>query len=171
MPVPVPPSTCPFVAGPVQVWVGSGTAGALEYLGYTINGVRITERTFITGIPGDENGGDSGPPVDYQKFGDQHFINLELGKYVNSVLVKVASRWNNPTGAAIAVGTLFNCNNYSFRVLLIGPNFTRNYVSCIPMDDIERAPLGSQFTRASLTFVASVSGGVLFNTVDTGLPA
>jgi hypothetical protein len=43
------------VEGPCLVQVNTGSAGALEDLGYSIDGVQVTEETFMSDVPGDQN--------------------------------------------------------------------------------------------------------------------
>ena len=37
------PNICAVVAGPCEVWVDTGTARALEFLGWSLNGITIEE--------------------------------------------------------------------------------------------------------------------------------
>lgn len=168
--MPTPSSIpCNNVAGKVQVWVDTGSAYALEFLGYTINGVEIEEVTFMSNVPSDENGGTEGPPNDVQHMGDLHYIRLEMGQFFDSVLAKIRSRLNTASeGTSITPGTLLRCGGYTYRVLLIGPNYVRNYLACIPRGAI-RMNAGTQFSRAMVEFEAHRhrTSGVLFNQTTT----
>jgi len=56
--------------GATKVYVdhdGSTTSNTYHLLGYTINGVEITHETFMSDVPGDQNGGDEGPPIEFNK--------------------------------------------------------------------------------------------------------
>lgn len=167
MTAPVVTSQCPLVAGPVAIFVDTGAANALEFLGYTIDGVEIEENAFIEGIPSDLSGGTSGPPTDYQWFGRQDRISFELGKFDPAVLAKVSQRNNPAASGTLNVGTLLGCSGQTYRVLLLGDNFTRNYLSCIPIDPHRWAPIGAKFTRVSGSFTANVVSGVIYNTTST----
>ena len=41
-----------------------------ELLGYTRNGADTTKEAYWLDVPGDENGGDDGPPIDVQYLGE-----------------------------------------------------------------------------------------------------
>lgn len=160
---------CNNVAGAVQVWVGTGTSAALEFLGYTINGVEMEELTFMSNVPSDRAGGTEGPPVDVQHMGDLHYIRLELGQFYESILAKIRARLNGATEASSHTpGTLLACGGYYYRLLLWGPNYTRNYLAAIPRGAI-RMNAGTQFSRAMVEFECHRnSSGVLWNTTTTG---
>lgn len=162
-----PPVICPVVAGPCQVWVDTGSARALEFLGWSVNGVTIEQTTFQGEIHSDENGGDQGPPSDYQLFGHQHRISMELSKFQAAVLNKLDGRYNpNVTGAD--VGMLLSCSQATFRLLLKAPNFVRNYPTTIIPDPIELGPVGSNASRARITFIARAAlDGTLWNETTT----
>jgi hypothetical protein len=179
MPIPVPPATCFFSAGPCQVWVNTGADGAMEFLGFSVNGISITENVFMTPIPSDENGGNEGPPADYQLMGRQDEISMELGKFNPLVLARLIVRANPGVNTSInpSVGLLLGCAGKMYRLCLVGcapsdtnPRFIRNYPACVLPAPIQRTPVGSQIMRASVTFLANVQNGVLWNESVTGLP-
>lgn len=148
------PSICAVVAGPAALWVNTGSLYAMEFLGWSLNGLTIEELTFMAPIHTDEQGGEQGPPVDYQILGYQHRITAELAKFQDSVLQKLASRFNLNTSASLrGVGMLARCNSAAFRVLIKAPNFTRNYTSVVMPEPIELSPVGSLATRVRLGFV------------------
>lgn len=161
---------CVNVAGAVAVWVGTGSSAALEFLGYTVNGVEIEEMPFQSNVPSDLAGGTEGPPVDVQHMGDLHYIRLELGQFNDTILAKIRSRLNGVTEASsITPGTLIACSGYYYRVLLQGPNFTRNYLAGIPRGAI-RMNAGTQFSRAMVEFECHrlrSANYVLWNTTTT----
>lgn len=157
------------VAGAVQIKTGTGSASALEVLGYTINGARITENAYFSDVPGDENGGNEGPPIDVQYFGQVDFIRLELSKYDPAVWAKIVPLLKGGTaGSAGTVGTLVFSGSADFRVLLLGSNFTRNYLRCIPRQP-QDINVGSKFSTLVLEFECHKDGsGVLWNTTTSG---
>ena len=53
---------------------GKHISHALETLGYTQNGVQIEEELYTGDVKGDENGGEEGPPIDVQYFGEVHRV-------------------------------------------------------------------------------------------------
>jgi hypothetical protein len=163
------PNICAVVAGPCEVWVDTGTARALEFLGWSLSGVTIEEVAYHAPIHSDENGGPLGPPVDYQLFGHQHRIAMELSKFQDLVLARLDPRYHPDTAAGnVGVGMLLGCATATFRLLLKAPNFVRNYLAAVILDPIELSPVGSQATRARVTFTANVvTGGTLWNTTIT----
>lgn len=158
---------CVNVAGPVGIWVDTGSAHALEHLGWSQDGIQIQEIPFVEGIPGDQNGGNSGPPIDYQLFPGQHRIIIDLNKYSSAVLAKIALRANPAEAVSASVGMLLACSDQLFRVLLYSStgNFIRNYPYCVAIDPID-ANYGSKYTRTQLVFTANTVNGVIWNTTD-----
>ena len=159
-----PTEVCTYVAGALEIWVGTG-ASALEFLGRTVNGVEIEEHPFIGPIASDESGGDQGPPADYQRFGTQHRLTLEMHKFSAAILAKLDIFYNAVTLAPAAqVGSLLVCGTGTFRLLICTSNltsFVRNYPVAFILDPISLAPVGSQATRARLTFTANAVGAAL----------
>ena len=164
------PSICAFVAGPIEIWVDTGASRAAEFLGWSANGVQIEEIGFHSPVVSDENGGDQGVPVDYQFFGRQHRVTCELSKLQKLVLGKVEQRYNaaNIGAGEASVGMLLGCLDVTYRLLLKSTtgNFIRNYLAAVALDPIERSPVGSQYTRARVSFTCNPVAGVLFNTTD-----
>ena len=165
---PAPPSICPFVAGPLQIWVDTGASNALEFLGWTAEGVTITERRLTAPVEADEFGGSKGVPVDYQLFGQQHVITAELAKFQPDVLAKLTRGYNpNVAPGNIGVGMLLVCSAATFRVLLFGRSFVRNYLQTVIEEPIEQSPIGAHYTKARVVFTADPDGDVMYNEVIT----
>jgi hypothetical protein len=163
-----PPPVCAVVAGPVEIWVGTGTSEALEFLGWTVNGVSIQERPFIAPVVSDEYGGSAGPPSDYQLMGVQHRISLELSKYQAGVLAKLDRFYNSiALGSGFAgVGMLMDCGGLTTRLLMRSgpagsPTFIRNYTQTLVIDPVELSPIGAQATRARVNFIVNAKAGVI----------
>lgn len=156
------------VSGALLVKTGTGSASALEDLGYSINGVEIQEDVFTGDVPGDQNGGDQGPPIDIQYFGEVHRISIDLSKYDPAVAAKIQSKYKGGTAGAIGTpGSLFIGATTYYRLLLTGTNFTRNYLGAIP-----RQPMainaGTKFSVQRFVFECHAIGGVLWNTTTSG---
>src|SRR5690554_6659069 len=123
------------VDGPALIRVNTGSEGALETLGYTRDGVQISEQVYTEDVPGDQNGGTSGPPIDIQYFGEFHIVRLELTKWDPTVDAKVASRRLGGTlGTTGTAGSLYSGDSLFFRLLIQPTNRPRNYVAAIPRD-------------------------------------
>lgn len=164
-----PPTICANVAGPLQIWVGTGTAMALEFLGWTINGAEISEQPFIAPLASDDYGGDQGPPSDYQLMGSQHRIGLELLKYQKTVAAKLENFFNSAAlssaSGTAGVGMLLGCTPLTTRVLLLSgdpasPQYVRNYPLALILEPLEYSPIGSQASRLRVNFIVNAKAGV-----------
>lgn len=152
------------VGGACLIRTGTASAAALEDFGYSINGVRIVEIPYYGDVPGDQNGGDEGPPIDVQVFGITHRITAELSYYDATAMADMSLRVLDGTFVS---GDLMLAGTNYFRVLLTAANFTRNYLYCIVREPIE-LNVGTKFTRPTITWEAHYQGGVIWNTTTSG---
>jgi len=91
----------PQVFGPAQVSVGGNA------LGYTRQGADIRNRGFFLDVPGDELGGDQGPPIDVQYLGEIAIVRLEMTKWDETVAASVRTRVSGGSeGVPGTAGTL-----------------------------------------------------------------
>ncbi len=153
------------MAAPVIVNVGGLIFIKVDYgeglktLGHTRNGVQYTEESFWGDVPGDENGGDEGPPVEVQYFGEIHRIRCELTKFDPAVAAKVAGKVAGSTdGTPAASGTLIFASTKYMRVLSTGTApagdvHARNYPFGIPRMPIE-LNAGTKFSTLVVEFEA-----------------
>ncbi len=136
----------------------------LRDLGYTANGVELTFNGYFLNVPGDQNGGDSGPPIDVQYFGETADVRAELTKWDGTAADAIAARIASGTpGTFTAPGVLLFGGGYSFRILIQPTASPINFVRCIP-----RAPIvlnkGTRHSRLVLEFEAHKNdAGVLYN--------
>lgn len=120
-----------FAFGPCNIQVNTGTPSGgntvWENLGYTADGVMIRQEAIELPIPGDENGGQEGAPIDFQHLTEQHFLTCELTKLDEAVLQKINSRFRSgvTAGQTKAPGTLI-ADQY-FSVLLVSDTVTANH--------------------------------------------
>lgn len=151
MTVPSVTAPCFQVPGPVQVWVGTGSAAAMEFFGYTRGGVRITEQAFWDELKSDVSGGERGPMADAQFLGEQHTVDVEMAQYTEAILNKLLLRVN--AGATRVPGMLMNCSGAYFRLALIASNFVRNYTRVLILDPIDHGAVGftSKYPRVNFT--------------------
>jgi len=159
-----PTEVCAVVATPLEIWVGTGAANALEFLGRTANGAQIEEIPFLNPIASDDYGGDAGPPADYQLMGLQHRISLELVKFDTAVLAKLEKFYNPSSSPTVVVGTLLGCGSLTTRLLMCSQNlttFVRNYPLALVLDPFEYGPLGAQNARVRVTFTVNAKAGVV----------
>lgn len=154
------------VPGPALVRTGTGTSSALEDLGYSINGVEIDEEPLVIPVPGDQNGGDQGIPIDEQYLGEVHFIRMELTKLDAAVVAKIGAKvLGGTTGEIATIGSLYAAGSLMYRVLLSGTTVTRNYLACRPTRI--SAPYGSKYLRQTIEFIARPVSGVLYNSTTS----
>lgn len=128
------------MAETVQVQVAGLAAIKIdgELLGYTRNGADSTNEAFWLDVPGDQNGGDDGPPIDIQYLGEIVRVRLELTKWNETVADKIRARVKGATaGAPAEVGTLMGRDSKSVRLTIDAPNLPRNYPRAIPRMPIE----------------------------------
>ncbi len=153
--------------GPALVRTGTGVANALEDLGFSINGVEIIETVFESDVPGDQNGGDDGPPIDIQYFGQVDRVRMELSKYDKLVADKIRARLLGGTAGVIGTpGTLIAGTSVFYRLLIEPTTGPRNYLAAIPREPIE-VNRGTKFSRLIMEFECHSFSGVLWNTSTT----
>lgn len=129
----------------------------------------------MSDVPGDQNGGSEGPPIDIQYYGQIHRVRLEMSKYDKAVAEKLGARLlggaagvigANTPGSLLAGGSLYH------RLLLkstttAGGTSARNYVAAICRGAIE-VNRGTRWSRLVMEFEChsrDVSGTItLWNT-------
>lgn len=157
-----------FGAATIRV---SNDGGALETLttGGTRNGAQVTYNGFFADVFADVNGGDEGPPIDTQYFGETARIFLLLTKWDEAVALRIRSRLNTVVtpGVIPTAGFLMFQDGASYRVLINAANGIRNFPRCIFREPIE---INKGTKHSTLILVAEAhrnSVGVLWNT-ETG---
>ncbi len=158
-------SVTTVVRGLVSVSVDLDSGEGLESLGYTRNGAEITAESFMTDVPGDQNGGDDGPPVEIQYLGEIVRVRLELTKFDTDVAAKVEARLKDGTFGSVPLpGQLIMAGQQYARLLLATPTGPRNYLRAIPRMPIEHNA-GTKFTILVVEFEchAPAGGGVMFD--------
>lgn len=141
----------------VTVKVGFGISGAISTLGFTRNGVDITEEPFFINVPGDENGGDDGPPIDVQWVGTLHRIRITLTKWDKAVSDKLTNRvqGNDTPGdlSGITPGDFMIGDGLHNRLILDANDatFDRNYRLAILRDNVE-INKGTKFAELVLVY-------------------
>lgn len=132
----------------VRIDAGAG----LEDLGYSINGVEISDDPYFSDVPSDENGGDEGPPIDVQYFGMTATIRMELSRWDPVVAAKVF-----PFGAGGAAGVEGTSGSLMsaavYRLLILPTSTPRNYPRAFPTEPIE-VNKGTKYSRLVMTWKA-----------------
>ena len=154
------PSTV-HTLGPARIRVDTGAANALEELGYSAEGVTIREEARRLDVPGDENGGSEGVPIDIQYLGQIHFVTFELTKYDELILDKLTPRiYGGTAGTEGTIGTLLVANG--FRLLIHSTTEPRNYLLAMPLEPVETNK-GTKFSRVIMGFECYPSSGTIYN--------
>lgn len=154
------------VAGACLLKVDTGTTHALESLGYSENGVRVEEEAFHSNVPGDQNGGDEGPPIDVQYFGEIHRVRLELSSWDSAVVDKILSKlYGGTAGVLGAAGSLMGAGGFYYRLLLLSTNLPRNYLRAFPRGQPVEINKGTKYSRLVLNFEchANTVAGTVYN--------
>lgn len=160
-----------IVPGLADIQVDTGTSNTMERLGFTRNGVDVTNEGFFLDVPGDERGGDDGPPIDVIQMGEIARIRIEMTKYDQTIVDKVRARvYGNIVAAGVLspspAGTLMFGN--SFRLLINSVNDPRNYLIAFPRMPHERN-FGTKWATLVMEFEAHENAaGVLENADITG---
>lgn len=158
------------IAGLVTIKVDTGTSHALETLGYSVNGVEIEENIFTLDVPGDEHGGDAGPPIDIQYLGEVDTVRIESTKFDLAVVNKLRARlWNAGFTAPAAgqvlgadMGSLYFAGAKYFRLVLDAANsgYDRDYIRVVPREPItENRGVKHSILRMTLTCYRDPSPG------------
>lgn len=161
-----------LVAGACEVKIASPSvnSGILQVLGFNRNYAEVRKEAFFLDVPGDENGGDDGPPIEIIHLGEICIIRLELTKYDLTVANVVRSRVDGAiAGQPTAAGTLmFNGGGgggSTMRLLLNTPVDPRNFPRVIPRNAIEIGR-GTKYSTLVCEFEAHKdASGVLYNDV------
>lgn len=129
-------------AGAVTVKIDDGQGSGLQTLGYTRNGADTTKEAHWLDVPGDQNGGDDGPPIDIQYMGETVRVRLELTKWDGTVASIVSARVAGATdGTPATPGTLMFTQTKEMRLVLDGngvvANMDINFPRAIPRQAIE----------------------------------
>lgn len=154
--------------GKATIKVNTGTSDALEIVGYTRNGADVSEEGFWIDVPGDENGGDSGDPIDIQYLGEMARVRIELTKFDQAVLSKVMKRLKDVAkveGTVATPGTFVFLNSLAFRLVIDSPTNPKNFLRAVPRAPTQRN-MGTRFTTKVLEFDCyKDANGVLHNSV------
>lgn len=145
------------VYGPTQIKV-DGTL-----LGYTANGAEITKEASFLNVPGDQNGGDDGPPIDVQILGEIARVRVELTKYDDTIASVLESRVANGTGGVPPTpGTLMFTDTKTRSLVLQGTTRTLTFPRAFPRGNVE-VNKGTKFSRKIFEFECHENAdGVLY---------
>lgn len=156
------------VAGACLVQTNTGEDNVFEDLGYSINGVEITEECLVFNVPGDQNGGDDGLPVEIQEMGEHHFIRMDMSVWDAAVAEKTAfaKYKGNTAGVEPTPGTLMFGTGGFFSLKLNSPNFKRTYTKAFPVTRPVETNAGTKYQHLIIEWEAQppIAGGTLYTT-------
>ena len=157
------------VYGAAAIKVDTGAANALELLGYSRNAPDISFNDFFSDVPGDQNGGDEGPPIEIEYFADTATVRMELTKWDLAIMDKVTQRLrtNVTRGTPAAVGGLMFASSFTYRLLLHTTSNAYNFLRAFPRRAMEINP-GTKWSTFRMEWECHKNAsGVLYNATTT----
>ncbi len=138
------------VAGAALIRIDAGAG--LEDLGYSLNGVEISDEPYYDDVKCDSHGGEAGPSADIQHHGFHSVIRIELSRWDSVVAAKLHAFLPGVTaGVRGTPGSLMSANSY--RLLILSTNLPRNYPAAFVAEPQE-INKGARYSRLALTFHA-----------------
>lgn len=121
-----------YVPGPVQIYTGTGTAAAWEFLGWSEQGVNFREMASFRDVRSDVSGPEM--PLDVQYFGGQAYVSGSFSRYNESTMQKVLKRrvGSGVTAGAIesnGLGAMMVAQGYAFPLCIYCPYSTLAFQS------------------------------------------
>jgi hypothetical protein len=154
------------VAGLATIKIASqreSPEGYLDILGYTQDGAYISFQPFFQDVPGDENGGDAGPPVDQVWMGEVAQVQLDLMKRLREYSGRATLTDSTKLGQRATAGTLTFGN--AFCLLIDAPYQKLCFPVAVP-NQAQQINLGTKFSRWSVVFScyknSAANGGILY---------
>ncbi len=155
--------------GAAQVFLAGGATNLSE-IGYTKNGVTISQDNYYNPVPCDLFGGQPGPEIDNQALGITANIRLDLTKFDWAVVELIQKLTNDGTLGSFLLaseGQLMVQEGKAWRVLIKTPVRPYNFPICIVTAfEQNKAVL---YKNPFITFKAmrDPSTGLLWNTTTT----
>lgn len=166
----------PQVTGPCEVQVNTGTAGALASLGWSREGIEPRRTRLLVNVPGDQNGGEEGNPIEIQDLGGFYRVHMELTKWDKAVADLIRTLGNPITGtgafSGLTLGTvptvgaqIFSLSAY-YRLLLkpTGASFPMNFLCAVPVDDPYSLMMSAKYSTLMIDWICYPLSGVIWNT-------
>lgn len=154
------------VPGLAVIKMTLGEDNAIQTFGYTQDGANLTFQPFYQDVPGDENGGDAGPPIDKVFMGEICQIQLDFTKWDAAYELILQKRMRDKTnllttGVPVGAGTLTFANAFTLQV--VATNRIYNFPRAVP-ESAFQINIGTKFARLQATFTAYKStNGILWS--------
>lgn len=148
----------------------TGSAHALENLGYTRDGAQIRSDAYMLDVPSDDAGGESGPPADVQHLGEVMHIIMDLTKWDATILAKVTPRkYGGTAGTPGTPGSLLIGGGLTYRLIVYTAVTPLNF-PCVIFREPYEFNRGTKFSTMRLEGTAYKNGsGLLYNNDTTGV--
>lgn len=170
----------PWVNGPVDLYVGTGSQGALEKLGFSENGVNLNFIYPTVPFHSDDMGAET--PQDIQIFPPHAFCEFDLNQWDEAVWTKVQARTYkiltqtglNGAFDMLDPGSFLRLEGYMYRLLLDAPYAAKtaftgmtpyNFLAATLEGQVRTGPLSTRPKKHAGLFHAiptkrAVGGGV-----------
>lgn len=176
-----------FTPGPTFIQIGTGAVGALEHLGWSERGIRVTLDGAFEDVITDVSG--TRIPFDVQAMGEQGFITADLNLYDEAILTKALNLRTGTVAGTMGpttVGSLLRLEGGMFRLLCYCPyevkaamanmrpafNFIKAYLdAAVEIELSSRVKVNRCIFRAIPDWSQVLGGGILWNESITGLVA
>ena len=122
-------------------------------LGYTRDGTEVTMEGHTINVPGDQNGGDDGPPIDIQDLGSTARVRCEFTKWDTTIGTRLEARFKGQTaGVPTPAGSLVFAGSGFFRLTVASPSYPRNFPCAVLVRTPQTINMGTKFSRYIVEF-------------------
>jgi len=121
-----------WVAGPAYIFTGTGSNSALEFLGFTEEGLRVVVNGLFEDVRADYAGN---MPADVSMLGQEARISGVLVRYNEDILDKIISFISGATpgeGATNSVGTLLMTEGGAYPLAINSPYQSKTVYAALP---------------------------------------
>jgi hypothetical protein len=148
-----------FGAAQIQVsfFASNGSSFAdPQVLGYSENGVEVSEEPAIMPVYSDETGGQQGVPFDHQYMGERHLLRLALTRWDDAVYAKMKQPWPVPPNAGFlpTPGKLLYQDKGFFRLAYGNNNVGIVYPKCVMVAEPRSTNKGTRHAIATFAVLA-----------------
>jgi hypothetical protein len=123
-------------------------------LGFSENGVDVSEETRSMPVHSDETGGQAGNEFDFQEMGERHVLRIVLSRWEATVLERMKKPWPLAPGEVFdpgvppRVGALRFVEGGFFRLVMLGETSCRVYGKCFLPNEPRTVNVGTRHSLA-----------------------